>query len=235
MKVGSTVSNQDIVGSSNDVSDNSNNVTNNNPGSSTDNLFLKLLVSEIQNQDPTNPMDSSQFVNQLSQMAQVQAMEGMSALMVDNITLMDNVQTLATGNLVNQHVMVQTNSLDSDGSTVVQGRLTLDASSDNVNVTLKDEAGKEYIIPLGQQDQGPVDFSVDPQALDMPPGKYTVSVTTGSDDGKTTPVELGGTVKNVRIPLDGSPTVLNISGIGEVKFTDISQIGDNDNSSSINA
>ncbi len=50
-------------------------------GSSTQNLqdpltqkdvFLKLMVAQIQNQDPLNPTDSSQFLNQLSQFTQTE-------------------------------------------------------------------------------------------------------------------------------------------------------------------
>jgi len=38
----------------------------------TENMFLQLLVAQLQNQDPTNPADSTQFVTQL---AQFQTME----------------------------------------------------------------------------------------------------------------------------------------------------------------
>ncbi|MBK4485803.1 flagellar hook assembly protein FlgD, partial [Enterobacter cloacae] len=38
-------------------------------------------------------------------------------------------------------------------------------------------------------------------------------------------IEVGGIVKNVRIPLDGSATVLNVGGMGEIAYNNISQFG----------
>jgi flagellar basal-body rod modification protein FlgD len=43
-----------------------------NTASVTSDMFLKLLVTQLQNQDPTNPTDSSQFLSQLSQITQVE-------------------------------------------------------------------------------------------------------------------------------------------------------------------
>lgn len=40
-------------------------------------MFLKLLVSQIQNQDPTNPMDSTQFVGQLAQFSELEQLVAM--------------------------------------------------------------------------------------------------------------------------------------------------------------
>lgn len=221
MNVNSTSGNQNTTGT------NDNTVVSNSTATGMDTMFMQLLVAQIQNQDPLNPTDGTEYVNQLAQLSQVQSMEGMSQIMANNMVLMDNIQTLSTSSLVDQKVMVQTSSLESDGSTPVDGRLTLDHSSNIVNVILKDEAGTEYKIPLGNQDQGQVDFTIDPAELGMPAGKYTVAVVTDSGDNDST-VELGGNVDNVRIPLDGSTTVLNIAGIGEVAYNNISQIGESD-------
>ncbi|SQA96866.1 flagellar basal body rod modification protein [Cedecea neteri] len=47
-----------------------------------------------------------------------------------------------------------------------------------------------------------------------------------TDTGEeTVPIELGGIINNVRIPLDGSATMLNISGLGEIAYNYISQFG----------
>ena len=48
-----------------------------NSGSSLQNTFLQLLVTQLQNQDPTNPMDSSQMTSQL---AEINTVTGISQL-----------------------------------------------------------------------------------------------------------------------------------------------------------
>jgi flagellar basal-body rod modification protein FlgD len=200
-------------------------VVSNDTATSMDSMFMQLLVAQIQNQDPLNPTDGTEYVNQLAQLSQVQSMEGMSQIMANNMVMMDNIQTLSTSNLVGQDVMVQTSSLESDGETSLKGRLTLEHASNVVNVILKDEAGTEYKIQLGNQEQGQVDFDINPADLGMPAGSYTVSVVTDSGDNDTA-IELGGNVNNVRIPLDGTTTQLNITGMGEVAYNNISQIGE---------
>jgi len=198
---------------------------------SMNNLFMQLLVAQIQNQDPLNPTDGTEYVSQLAQLTQVQSMETMSQLMANNSVLMDNLQTLTTGNLVGQNVMVQTDTINSDGSTELNGRLTLEHPADTVTVIVKDSAGTEYKIDLGKQEAGQVDFRIDPEELGLSEGKYTLSVVTGSGEEKV-PVEIGGVVNNVRIPLDGSATMLNIAGLGEIAYNNITQFGNSTPSAS---
>ncbi|KFK95349.1 MULTISPECIES: flagellar hook assembly protein FlgD [unclassified Serratia (in: enterobacteria)] len=187
-------------------------------------MFMKLLVAQIQNQDPLNPTDGTEYVSQLAQLTQVQSMEYMSQLMANNAVLMDNLQTLSTGNLVGQKVMVQSETLNSDGKTVVDGRLTLEHPANVVTVIVKDSAGVEHKIELGAQDTGQVDFTIDPAKLGLSEGKYSLSVVTDTEESKV-PIELGGTVSGVRIPLDGSSTMLNIPGVGELPYHNITQFG----------
>lgn len=199
-------------------------VANNGSAAGMNGLFMQLLVAQIQNQDPLNPTDGTEYVGQLAQLTQVQSMETMSQLMANNSVLMDNLQTLSTGNLVGQKVMVQSDSFTSDGATTVNGRLTLEHAAGVVTVIVKDSAGTEQKIELGKQEAGQVDFAIDPEALGLAEGKYTLSVVTDTGEEKV-PVEIGGIVNNVRIPLDGSPTMLNISGLGEIAYNYITQFG----------
>ncbi|MEL7696556.1 MULTISPECIES: flagellar hook assembly protein FlgD [Pantoea] len=201
---------------------------NDNTAASMNNLFMQLLVAQIQNQDPLNPTDGTEYVSQLAQLTQVQSMETMSKLMANNAVLMDNLQTLSTGNLVGQKVMVQTDTLETDGSTPVDGRLTLDHAANTVTVIAKDASGTESKIELGKQEQGEVKFTFDPEELGLKAGTYTLSVVTDTEEASVL-IEVGGMVNNVRIPLDGSPTVLNITGIGEVAYNNITQFGQSQN------
>ena len=96
-------------------------VASNSTASGMNTMFMQLLVAQIQNQDPLNPTDGTEYVSQLAQLTQVQSMETMSQLMANSSVLMDNLQTLTTGNLVGQHVMVQTDSIQSDGESALDG------------------------------------------------------------------------------------------------------------------
>lgn len=192
--------------------------------------FLTLFVAEIENQDPTDPTDPTAYIDQLSSMAQVAMMEEMSVEANTNAVLMSNIQVMALGNMVGDDIMVQTTSLDiEDNSKEIQGRVTLDDSCTDVDLHFTDEAGDDYtvsLIPQGETSVGPgqVDFDINPADYGIPPGDYSVSVVTNTGEEEV-PIEVTGTVEDVRIPLDGSTPVLNVDGVGEVPFTMITQFG----------
>ena len=192
--------------------------------------FLTLFVAEIENQDPTDPTDPTAYIDQLASMAQVAMMEEMSVEANTNAVLMSNIQVMALGNMVGDDIMVQTTSLDiEDNSQAIQGRVTLDDSCTDVDLHFTDEAGDDYtvsLIPQGETSVGPgqVDFDINPADYGIPPGDYSVSVVTNTGEEEV-PIEVTGTVEDVRIPLDGSTPVLNVDGVGEVPFTMITQFG----------
>nr|WP_312816222.1 flagellar hook capping FlgD N-terminal domain-containing protein [Atlantibacter subterranea] len=185
--------------------------------------FLTLFVAEVQNQDPTSPTDPSEYISQLSSMAQVAMSEEMSVQMNTNAILLSNLQVMALGNMVGDTIMVQTTSMQvSDGE--IQGRLTLDDAASSVTLHFTDEAGADYSVELGTQSPGTVDFDINPADYGIPPGDYEVSVVTDTGESEV-PIEVQGTVEDVRIPLNGDSPVLNVSGVGEVPFIMISQFG----------
>lgn len=193
-----------------------------NGGADLNNMFMKLLVAQIQNQDPLNPTDGTEYVGQLAQMTQVQSMQDMTGMMQNAATLVDNIQMLAIGNLVGQQIMVRADNIELEGQPI-DGRLTLEHPSSNVTVHIKDAAGNETTLDLGKQEKGLVDFTLDPEALGLEKGKYTLSVVTEEGENNV-PIEISGCVNSVRIGPDGSP-LLTIPGLGEIPFFNISQFG----------
>lgn len=178
-----------------------------------ENSFITLLVAQVQYQDPTKPVDSTEFINQYSAMAQVKSMQNMTTLQQNNLVLMDNLQTLTAAGLVGQEVKVSADSLQLDGDKV-GGQITLEHASATTVLQLTDANGVRTDIALGPQEAGVVPFTVDPQALGLKPGKYSLAVKTES--GETPGVEVSGRVHNVRVSADGP--VLEVEGAGSVPF-----------------
>lgn len=214
------VDNAQTYGSTND---NTRVQGNGSSGSELNNMFMTLLVAQIQNQDPLNPTDGTEYVSQLAQMTQVQSMETMSALMQNNSILMDNLQVLSTAGLVGQQVMVQTDTVQLDGQPI-EGRLTIEHNANVVTVIVKDSAGVQHKVELGAQDKGAIDFTIDPEELGLAPGTYTLSVVTDVGEEEI-PIEIAGIVNNVRIPLGGGSALVDVAGLGEIPFYQISQFG----------
>ncbi|KWH08473.1 flagellar biosynthesis protein FlgD [Burkholderia territorii] len=183
----------------------------NGQGSTTD-IFAKLLTAQIQNQNPLEPSDPSQFVAQLMQMQQTEALNNVAKLTANNAALMESMLVVSLGSQIGSQVMARTESVEL-GKDTTHGRFTLADSAGEVSVVLTDEAGNAHRISLGAQAKGDVKFDIDPEKLGLSPGKYKIKVET--DTGKPPPVEIAGVLENVRLGADGK-VILRVAGIGEV-------------------
>lgn len=194
-----------------------------NSASSLENEFISLMVAQIQNQDPLNPLDGTEYVSQLAQFSQVQSTENMSTMMQNSMVLLDNMQVLSTAGLVGQTVYVSSNEFEM-GEQVQSGKVELTHSSSQVTLVVKDQFGQSTKVPLGAHPAGDVDFSIDPQKLGLKPGSYSVSVEV--QEGQSAPdILMAGKVEQVRIPNSGGAAFVNIEGVGSVPFYQITQFG----------
>ncbi|MBV7564378.1 MULTISPECIES: flagellar hook capping FlgD N-terminal domain-containing protein [unclassified Pseudomonas] len=185
-----------------------------------ENTFISLMVAQIQNQDPTSPVDNTEFLNQFSAMSQVKSLENMAALSQSNLVLLDNLQTLTAAGLVNQEVKVAVESLSLDGEPV-KGSFNLEHASAKTQLELTDSNGVVTRVELGSQAPGDVPFTIDPAALGLRPGTFKVAVVTAS--GELPTVEVAGVVTRVRVG-DSGP-MLDIDGVGSVPFYTLTEFG----------
>jgi flagellar basal-body rod modification protein FlgD len=206
-------------GQSQNSSAQASNPANNLIGNDPTGLFTKLLVAQIQNQDPLNPTDPSQFVNQMTQLSQMQSLQQLTTLASSNASLLQSMQMLAMGAQVGSQVAVQSDHVTL-ADQPVQGSFTLQNSSSQVALTLTGPDGSQYHVDLGTQAAGDVPFVIDPAQLGLAPGSYGLSVSAG--DGETPAVQIAGNLSSVKVSSTGSMS-LNVTNIGEVPATAITQ------------
>ncbi|MBC7859099.1 MAG: flagellar basal body rod modification protein [Burkholderiaceae bacterium] len=181
--------------------------------SATSDMFTKLLVAQIRNQDPLSPSDPSQFVNQLAQLSQTEALSKLSNLASANASVMQSLQVLALGAQVGSSVMVATDHVRV-GQDKIEGNIALSASSTKTTLVLTGADGVAHEVKLGTLTPGNVPFSVDPTALGLAAGDYTMSVKTST--GESPAIDIAGKLNSVRLSSAGG-TLLNVSGVGEVE------------------
>jgi flagellar basal-body rod modification protein FlgD len=190
--------------------------------------FLKLMTAQLQAQDPTNPVDNSQFVSQMAQFSQLSATQQLDT---DLQTFSGNVssaiqtsQVLNSSNLVNREVMVPSSTASYDGTDSVSGAVNV-VNAGSVTVQVLDASGNVIrTLPLGSQDAGLAQFSWDGKDDNGNPvasGSYTLKATSGSSSldtyvaGKVTGVGYGG---------DSVGTYLQVAGVGGVPLSQVAQI-----------
>jgi flagellar basal-body rod modification protein FlgD len=183
-----------------------------NTASETSDMFTKLLVAQIQNQDPLSPTDPAQFVQQLTQLSQTESLQNMASITSASASALSSLQVMALGGQVGSDVMISTSTVKLDGSTKVTGQTTLSAASSNTTLVLTGADGVRHEVALGTQAPGVVDFSIATDKLGLPAGSYTVAVETSS---KEVPgINIQGRLNNVRLLSNGS-VQLNVSNVGD--------------------
>jgi flagellar basal-body rod modification protein FlgD len=175
-------------------------------------MFTKLLVAQIRNQDPLAPSDPSQFVNQLSQLSQTEALQNLSKTTSASASVLQSLQVLAMGGQVGSQVTVATDRLRLDGAPV-SGSIQLPSASGATNLVLTGADGQAHNVALPYHAAGSQAFTIDPSALGLAPGSYSIAARTA--DGAAVPVEIAGTVSSVRLSGTGS-VVLQVAGVGDI-------------------
>jgi flagellar basal-body rod modification protein FlgD len=194
-------------------------------------MFTKLLVAQIQNQDPLEPSDPSQFVQQLTQLSQTEALQSLASLTSNNASILQSMQVLGLGAQVGSDVMAAATSVSLDGAKVA-GAVTLGASSSKTTLVLTGTDGVDHELALGPLSAGAVPFSIDPTAMGLPSGTYKMQVVTSS--GENPPVDIAGRLNSVRLSSTGS-VVLNIANVGEVAPSAITAFNGKSNSTAVAA
>lgn len=145
----------------------------------TEDRFLKLLIAQMKNQDPLNPLDNAQVTSQMAQINTVQGISQLNASMASMLSQLQGAQAMA---LTGHQVLVDGNSLTlsraGDVSTA-KGGFALTADADRVTVDIKDEKGNVIKqLNLSAQTAGPGVFVWDGSIEKglAPAGKYTFDV-----------------------------------------------------------
>jgi flagellar basal-body rod modification protein FlgD len=121
--------------------------------------FLKLLVTQMQNQDPLNPMDNAQVTSQMAQINTVNGIEKLNTTVQGLSGQFVQMQALQSVGLVGHDVIVAGNRVDVvDG--VGQGGFQLDGPADKVTVEVLSSSGAVIdTVQLGAQGSGMGSFN----------------------------------------------------------------------------
>jgi len=189
--------------------------------------FLTLLTTQLKNQDPTAPMDSTQFTQQLVMFSQVE----------QQIDTNDNLQKLValgqgqSNNLAMSylgHNVVLTDGSGALTSGAADWTYGLDNNASTTTLTVTDSSGKAVYSTTGSTAAGTHDFAWDGKDINgnqLPDGIYTLKVTSTASDGTAVAASLAskGTVSG--IDMSGSSPQLVI-GTFEVPLSSATFVTD---------
>ena len=188
--------------------------------------FLKLLVTQMKNQDPLNPLDNAQVTTQLAQINTVSGIEKLNTTVQGLSTSLLANQSVQSAAMIGRQVYATGSYINlADGKAT--GAVNLTQPADRVYVSIADQAGTIVRrIELGSAGTGVSGFEWDGKTdagTTAPAGQYVFQVVAarGNASIPAEPVMLGK-VDGVSLTTGGMK--LNLNGGGSIGMTDVKQI-----------
>ena len=124
-------------------------------GSDSEQRFLKLLVTQLNNQDPLNPLDNAQLTSQLAQMSTVSGIEKLNTAFESLLAQSGSSQVLQSASLIGRTVLVPGAELALRKGADVPFAVEVPQSADSVKLTITNAAGDTVrSFDLGALPQG---------------------------------------------------------------------------------
>ena len=199
-----------------------------NNGQLDQNAFLKLMIAQLKNQDPTKPQDPSEFMSQLAQFSQVTSTQNMETSIQSLTDSMRSTQVLNGTSLVGHDILsaAKTDTIESGGK--VTGAVDAAKGTTAVKIVIKDAAGAEVrSFNLANVGQGLNNFTWDGMTntgVAAPAGQYSFSaVASVAGQNESLDPLLVSKVSSVTIDPSSSALTLNTT-TGSVALADVRRV-----------
>jgi len=192
--------------------------------------FLTLMLAQLKNQDPTSPVDSNTFLNQLAQLSEVQGISSLNTSFSTLSSSLSSSQALQASSLLGHQALVNSGTASLAANGTISGAVNVPQTTSQVLLTVSDAGGALVRqINLGAQSAGLTSFSWDGKegnGSQAPAGTYTLSAQyAGATSGSTAATTLvNGTVESVSMGAGSTGLTLNVAGVGSVPFSSVQQI-----------
>jgi flagellar basal-body rod modification protein FlgD len=183
--------------------------------------FLKLLIVQLQNQDPLNPMEGTEFATQLAQFSSVEQLTNISDTLTESLTV-NQLMTQSIGNslattMIGKDVKATGDSFKVTGSGDITLGYTLGSDAAKVTVKVFDQAGslvRTMTVSNAEAGDGTVVWDgLNDNGSRVATGTFSFTVTAEDSAGTaiTASTFITGTISAVRFTTEG--TVFVVDGV----------------------
>ena len=190
------------------------------------NRFLTLLVTQLKNQDPLNPMDNAQMTTQLAQINTVSGIEKLNTTLNSLVSDIGNTLAQEASSMIGKSVLVSGASM-SLANGAAYGGFNLESKADSVTISIMNSSGQVvHTETLGAQSAGVIDFAWDGKtdsgtAAADGTYKFAVEASQGGSPVKVSALQVGTVSALVR---SNNGFLLDLGSLGRVDFKDVQQI-----------
>ncbi|MDZ7783986.1 MAG: flagellar hook assembly protein FlgD [Halioglobus sp.] len=188
--------------------------------------FLELMVAQLENQDPTSPMDNFEFLSQIAQFGTVDGIQGLQDSFAELAGIFNANQTLQAAGLVGRTVVTESNLGSLAAEAPLEATIDLPARSADVTLFVQDTAGRlVHTRGLGAADAGEINVQwdgLDEAGNQLPPGQYRVSAEAEiAGEIEAVPVYAHAAVESVSIDRANAAVTLNLAGGDQVELASV--------------
>jgi len=199
-----------------------NQIAGNNSSDEMSTMFLELLVAQISNQNPLDPMDGTEYVSQLAEFSNVESLQQIRENSTAELDYMSSLTVLEATKMVGQTVDVQADNLALEQDGNINGMVNLTIPADSVTVQLYDANGalvEEQNLPY--TGVGSLRFKFE----DQDAGGYAIRAYS-TTDGTSQQLDtwLNGSVERVSVGSTPDDILLQVDGLGNFGLTEINQL-----------
>jgi flagellar basal-body rod modification protein FlgD len=196
-----------------------------------ENDFLQMLVTELQNQDPTNPLQSTDLAAQLAQFSSVSELQTLNSNVQNstnaNLLMTQSISNTMAATLIGKQVKINTSQISFDGSTKPTLGFSLSSSAADVQVKIMNSDGTVVRTidegPMASGDNTATWDGKDDSGNSLSAGNYSFSVNaTDSQGNQLSPsLYILGTVQGVKFSSSGASLLVDGTS---VNFSDVQEI-----------
>ena len=188
--------------------------------------FMTLLVTQMKNQDPLNPMDNAQVTSQMAQLSTVTGIDKLNDTMAALISSVQVGQSYQATSMIGHNVLVSGNTVSTEGAGGYFG-VELPVGADKLSITIKDAAGNTVRnVELGAQSEGTLPLTWDGKTNDgsvAANGDYKIEVA-ATIGGQAVEAASLGYAKVLSVSNMNGGIKLNLSNNSSVGTTDVKEI-----------
>ena len=196
------------------------------------NKFLTLLVTQLQNQDPMNPLDNAQLTSQLAQLSTVTGVNKLNTTVESLKASYQQAESMQAANIIGHGVLTAGKDINLSKSAALLG-VDLATPADKVKVIIYKDGKEVHSIDLGAQAAGTLplgwngstaNLDADGKNIVLADGAYTFAVEATRGGAKLTDATalMFGSVASVSTGANG--VKLNVPGVGSITMADVKQI-----------
>ena len=189
--------------------------------------FMTLLVAQMKNQDPLNPLDNAQVTSQLAQLSTVTGIDKLNSTLNTLMSSYQESQTLQAASMIGRGVLTPGSNVALKDSKALFG-IEFTEPAEQVRVNITDAAGNIVrSLELNNQDVGVVPLAWDGMTNSgstAPDGMYKFEIAASRNGNKVSGVNALSFGEVATVSTGAGGIKLNVGGIGTVDMSQVKQI-----------